>query len=343
MDKNTKKIEINDMIALCHIIDAYEEFEKKLIPMLDTRKYSKSFENKLSIISRGGFKTGAHKAKKFYKENKEIVDTINKHSNILMFITLNYCWDGTVDESFKFIKDYLLSHKEEIPQILALLEKLKELDFNNIFFNEKLDFTKEIYNVAPIYIHNCEITYVANPQVIPSTSSQISYKTPDSNYKMELEVIGTEYIYYTRKKIVLNSFIFDLNTLPEKIDTKQIFENLKEMKKEQVEKTSILRDTVELELNVSSVDRNLIRMEKLISRLTTIKNKDEFIKVLSNVKEGIEKLKILSQEHTDGISEQEPLLTPEVFEIEKTQYKSSNTEYNSTDLESTPMKRVRRK
>ena len=41
-------------------------------------------------ISAGKFKIGARKAKKFYKKNKSVIDTINKYSNITRFINDNY-------------------------------------------------------------------------------------------------------------------------------------------------------------------------------------------------------------------------------------------------------------
>ena len=43
---------------------------------------------------------------------------------------------------------------EEIPKILRLLEKLKELGFNKFEFNEDEDFTKTIYSVYPSFRRN---------------------------------------------------------------------------------------------------------------------------------------------------------------------------------------------
>ena len=58
----------------------------------------------------------------------------------------------------------------------------------------------------------------------------------------------------------------------------------------------------------------------IISKLEKVKNKEEFVAVLSSIKEDLEKLKTLTENHNASISEQEPLLTPDVLENEKTLY-----------------------
>ena len=40
MEKNNKEIEINNMIVLCHIVDKFDEFEKRLILATSSKFYS---------------------------------------------------------------------------------------------------------------------------------------------------------------------------------------------------------------------------------------------------------------------------------------------------------------
>ena len=69
MEKNNKKIDTNNMITLCHIVDEFDEFEKSLIPVISP-KYNRDFVFQLWDVSQGKFKLGARKAKRFYEENK---------------------------------------------------------------------------------------------------------------------------------------------------------------------------------------------------------------------------------------------------------------------------------
>jgi len=101
MEENNYSAEINNIITLCHIIDDFEEFEKKLLPVISP-KYNRDFVFQLWGISKGKFKLGARKAKKFYIENKSVIDTINKYSNVPTFINLNYDYYGEPNGSLHF-------------------------------------------------------------------------------------------------------------------------------------------------------------------------------------------------------------------------------------------------
>ena len=227
MEKNYK-VEINNIIALCHIIDNFKEFEKNLLPIISP-KYNRNFVFKLCDISQNKFKIGAKKAKKFYNENKQVIDTINKYSNVPTFINLNYDYYGKSNGNLEFFYEYISNHTEEIPNILKLLEKLKELGFSTFIFNENLDFTKETYFSEQRFSRNFNFTYVANPEIRPNYFDHISYKTSDSNYKIDLKINVDEISKYGNK-ITLNSLLFDPNTLPEKLDKKHTFDPLLSLK-----------------------------------------------------------------------------------------------------------------
>lgn len=332
MEKNNKKIEIDNMITLCHIVDEFDEFEKRLIPAISP-KYNRNFVFQVWDVSRGKFKLFARKAKRFYEENKSVIDAMNQYSNVPTFINLNYGWHGELTGDLRFFYEYLVSHKVEIPKILELLEKLKELGFGKFEFNEELDFTKETYGAYLSLSDNFNLTYVANPQVIPNYTDYINFTTTDSNYKMKLELSGIprkEISDYSRE-LVLNSLLFDPNTLPEKIDIEHTHGQLVRLKEEQKDKSSVIRSSVDLSISVSDLERQFIYTAGTISRLDGVKNKEELVAVLTSMKEDLEKLKKLSVEHDSNISQEEPLLTPEVLEQEKTLY-LRRREWSKIDL-----------
>ena len=315
------KGEIGNIIALCHIIDDFEEFEKKLIPMISP-KYNRDFVFQLWDISRGKFKVGAGKTKKFYNSNKEIIDTINQYTNITRFICDNYGYHGEPNGNLEFFYKYITSHKEEIESILAVLTKLDKLGFRDFEFSEELDFTKEVYSAYPSFDRNFDITYVANAEVIPNYQNHIYYKTTDSNYKMKLDLLGItekEISDYGRK-IELNSLLFNPNTLPQEINKENTYGKLLKAKNEQKEKTSLIRNSVDLSIGVSDLEQQFNYTSEIINKLSGVKNKEELVKILSSIKEDLKRLKILSVDYDNSILQEEPSLTPEVLEKEKSLY-----------------------
>jgi len=328
----TKKTYINNMITLCYIIDEFEEFEKKLIPAISS-KYNRNFIYQLWAISKGELKIGASQAKRFYQDNKSVIDKINKYSNVPMFINLNYDWYGKPNEDLCFFYNYLVEHKEEIPQILVLLEKIKALGFSYLKFNERLDFTKEIYEAYPSFDRNYNITYVANAEVIPNYLNNINYKSTNSNYKIELELIGIENksISQFGTEIIVNSLLFNPDTLPEKVDKEHIFDDLLNKKEKQNNTNKIVRNTVNLSIAISDLEEQYIHTNEIIERLDNIANKEELLKALLIIKKELEKLKALNIENENTISIQEPLVTPELLKREKRLY-LERRDFSSIDL-----------
>ena len=315
--KENYKIEINNLIALYHIMDDFEEFERKLKPLIST-KYNRDFVYNLWKISRGKFTFGAFKARKFYKENKAIIDTIGEYSDISSFINRHYDWQGNQIGNLHFFYQYLIEHKNEIDKILAVLEKLKELGFTSFEFNEDLDFTKETYNINQNY--NSVVKYVDNIKMIPHYENYIKYGTTSSNYKMELSTtIKSEFSKYGRK-IILNSLLFDVNRLPEKIDKETIINPILKLKEEQQEKSAPIRNSVDINVSIFDLETRLGYTTNTISRLEGVKNKKELLEVLSNMKQDVEKLRTLSSEYDSSVTENEPTLTPDVLEKEKSEY-----------------------
>ena len=193
---------------------------------------------------------------------------------------------------------------------------MKQLGFDDFTFNEDLDFTKESYDIYPTFRRNFRIIYVDNIVVSPSYTSEIDYKTASSNYKIDLDVIGNEISDYGRK-ITLNSLLFDLNRLPVKLDRKNTFDRIIDLKKQQEEKNTSIRNSVDLSISVSDLDEQLNSTSSIISKLDDVQNKSQLLEALLNIKGEVERLKTLSKQYDSSISEKEPSLTKEVLDREK--------------------------
>ena len=331
--QDNKMINIDNLITLCHILDDYEEFEKILIKAMKHGS-DRDFVFQLDDVSNGKFRLGSYKARRFYEENKLIIDAINHYSTIPSFINLNYGINGKIIGDIRFFYEYLVSHKEDIEKILFLMNKLKELGFDNIEFNDELDFTKEVYKTSLSQYDNFYLMYVANPEVIPNYTNEINYVTKDSKYKMILSITGykeKEISKYNRK-IILNSLIFNPYMLPEELDLEHTYGNLVRLKEEQSDETFLIRNSVDLNVSIFDLDKQYDSTYRIINGLNdNIKHREELVTILMEIKAKLEKLKLLGLEYNRSISRNDPLLSQELLEQEKVYY-LRRRENNLTDL-----------
>ncbi len=218
----------SNIITLCYIIDDFEEFKERLLPYLQT-EYNRDFIFQLGYISRGQFKIGAGKAKKFYKANKHVIDIINEYSNISRFICAIWDSKGEQKPDFQRIYEYILKHKDQINTIIDVLTRIDILGFYRFNLDETLNFTQETYKVYPVFGINRSITFVPNIQINNDLDDYTSYKTTESNYKIEILVDGDD-IKLDKSKIILNSLLFDENSLPTSLTRENTFEYIMVLK-----------------------------------------------------------------------------------------------------------------
>lgn len=308
MEKTNKKMYINDIIALCHIIDEFDMFNKKIMSI--SKEYDGNFPFELLEAWRVECLLGDIKLSR-------LIDTINRYSNVKKFIVRNYPMSMELCGDIEFFYGYLLRHKEEIPKILELLQKLKELGFDKFEFNQDLDLTKNFYHTDPSLRMVFGLNYVASPQIIPSRDKLISYKTTDSNYEMFIAFSGIseKIVSKSERKIVLKSLLFNPNTLPEKLDIDHTYGKLVKLKEQQkYTLLPIVRSAIELNTNILALEQQFNNTNETICRLNDIKTKKELVEVLNSIKENIGKLKSLKIEHFNSISKENSIISPEILE-----------------------------
>lgn len=322
MEKNYSAY-TKDLIALCHILDDFKEFQERL--KTEMPKYNRDFIFKLGDISKGERVFWAIKAKRFYNENKKVIDTINKYGgNLPRFIIASYYSPVKLssDNSSYFFYDYISSHRDDLDNILGVLNKISDLGFSKIEFNAELDFTKEKYDVDPIFRKNYSIVFVDNVEAIPNYQGYVFYRTKGSNYRMKLDIVGEE-IYQSShygNDITLNSLLFSPDRLPESISREDTFEKILELQQAQEDKEQSIRNSVDLNVSILDLDSQLSSTNWTISRLKNVENKEQLLDVLLSIGQEVDELKRLSAEYDSGVSEREPSLTPEKLEQERGAY-----------------------
>ena len=306
---NNNSANTKNMIAFCHIINEFEEFRKNL-SSINTKNYE-SFVQQLYEVSTGNFKIGAKKAKKFYNENKSVIDTINKYSQINEFlIELDVKYETSI------VYKYIMNNKSKIIKILGVLEELKYLGFERFTLDEEFDFTKKTYKADEIFEINFKVVYVDNIEVIPNYGEAISYKTTNSNYEMNLAT-DCDNFNNLWSNIYLNSLVFDKNRLPKKIDKETIFNSILSLKNSQEKNNTIIRDSVDMNIKILDFQELLNSIDKRINNLSNIEYKEKLVLALASIKNDFEKLKEICSEYDSSIIKQEPLLTKEILDNEK--------------------------
>ena len=317
-----KEVRVESLITLCHILNDYNDFTKNLAKLIKT-KYNRDIVYMLDKISNGEFVIGAHKVKKFYRENKSVIDTINKFSNISKFITYNYDYQGNLKEEtgLDYFYEYITSHKEDLEKILSLLEKIKKLYFYEIEFDDQIDFTCDNYKMHTRFNDNTAISYLDNMEALPNYQNDIvEYRTKGSNYKIVVHFLFGGFSRYSTKTITVNSLLFDSKTLPEDITQKIIFDKILSLKKKQQENCENLKNSVDLSVSIDDLYSQLDITSKVAERINEVETKEQLTDLLLVIKSYLEQLQDISLEYDESILQNSSHITKEKLQEEKKLY-----------------------
>lgn len=330
--KENKKFEVDKLLALAHILDKYENFRKNLIKFVSS-KYNRDDIYNLYEVSNGKMVLSP-KARKFYKNNKEVIDIINKYLQINTFIYASYKSNGEynkendVDYFYKYLKD----NEDKLDDIILLLEKIKKLGFRDFELTEENFKDKEYqFDLCAKYSFFTEINYLENMESIPTYQKEIiKYKTKGSNYCIQVPVIDDATNSYN-KKIILNNLFFDSKLLPKSLKKEDIYDKLIPLKQEKEEEELALKESVELGIGIADFESQFEKLSYIVYRLENIENKDKLKKALIDIKESIDSLKKVDKNNNDNVIEKNNTITSELIEKEKQKYLSIR-EFQQIDL-----------
>lgn len=184
--------------------------------------------------------------KKFYKENKNIIDTINQYTTIeLLLSDSSNNTSKQIDiEDLLFFYNYIIINKDKLTTIIALLEKIKKLGFEYVKFIIGYDFTKNDYELNLSIpedlkkIHYFENIKVLNIHSNIDSQKIMTYKTTSSAYTFMFDINGFNRSISTSNEIILNDLTFDANRLPSNISKEEILYTI--IKKEKLTKKGIM-------------------------------------------------------------------------------------------------------
>lgn len=231
MEKNTVyENYTKNIIALCYILDSFEEFSERLKNTMPT-KYNRNFISDLYDISMGKINFSL-KARRFYKENKTVIDTINKYSNLLLYTDFSYDGQDYLknEESLRFFHKYIMEHRVDLETILRVLNKIEHLQIDEIKLDKDLDFSKDEYELHYWKSENYHYVLLDNLLLVPSGETDlIRYKSTNSGYKIIVSRGACKSSYLDGQmasQITLNSLIINPDKLPNDTSAEGIYKTV---------------------------------------------------------------------------------------------------------------------
>lgn len=316
------RLSTENLFALCYAIDEFDQFDKELLQILSEKKSYKTHDKLIKLV-KGKKCLFAKKEKEVYQNNEYIINIINAYGNLETFLLDNYSKEG--ENTYKGLKtfiEYLKKNKENIDNIIDVLEKIQELGFDKIIFDENFDFTKEIYSVCTDIKGNFYIEYLDNMEAIPNYSKQsVKYKTNGSNYKITLALISSKISLSSPfNTIALNSLTFPKERLPEAIIESVTFDEIISLSSTVEKEKKIIRDAIDLNTSIDDLTGVYKRIIKKIENIDSIANKEEIISLLNCIKDIIRTMEDVSEEHSKDVISKNTNITKQILEAEKKAY-----------------------
>ena len=295
---------VNNMLALAHILDDYRDFKNRLnIYMFNN--YNKMEMNNLIRISSGKFIISS-RTKQFYEENKKIIDTINQYSSLNKFINTK--------DNIEYFYAYLNDNKDKLNDIISLLSRLKKLNFNEFALNSDEDFTKSEYKISKKE-RLATISYLENMEVIPNCNNDIvCYKSKGSNYIINMNV------YYFEKpenEIILNNLLFDKDKLPKSLERNEILNEIFSLKNTKKDEVSSLKSIINLDSDIHNLEDVYNSLLDTMSSLDNMENRKELLHIVLNIRDALNRLIKFNAKYTDGVVSKSNSITNEIVNNEK--------------------------
>ena len=309
------EVRTRDLLTLIVILNEFEDFNNKVIDLIKN-KNDYSF-NKIQKLSKNEKVIGAKKLKDFYNDNSEIINVINSYSNIGYFIDFNYDLNnGQLKDGFNQLYNYLLKNKDKLNGIIDLLIRIEKLGFENIFYNDKLDFSKNSYKTSSQYYLCEDFYYLDNMYVVPTYDGEkIEYKTKGSSYEMKLQKGFKNTVY--KRSITFNDLLVNPNRLPSELTKEETLDVITKLRYDIQSQYDILRESINMSLCIDDLKSKYCYLYDLANMCDVIEIKMKLLDVLKDLEEDILEIEYLSNSYEKTITNKNNVLSEEKVNIEK--------------------------
>lgn len=279
----SEKVYVTDIMGLCIIFNEYKQFSHS-IQILNNGSLD-DIENLLSLL-RGENISVSFEVENFYHNNSEAIKKLESRlskDDLIHFILLLYSTFKIIDNFY----NYILKHKIDINKLYKLLERIKNLGFEEFDFCENADFSHEINNISEDLKRNLIINHLENIQVIPSYPGNIAYYSEGSSYLITLSPTD---ISSFRPSIKLNNLEFDPNCLPDKLDVKEFFSKLLMENQRYNGGINAIKYCKDFDNPISNLQLTINKLNELKNRVDSEETKDRLTTLLKVLEEEFSRL-----------------------------------------------------
>ena len=279
----SEKVYVTDIMGLCIIFNEYKQFSHS-IQILNNGSLD-DIENLLSLL-RGENISVSFEVENFYHNNSEAIKKLESRlskDDLIHFILLLYSTFKIIDNFY----NYIIEHKIDINKLYNLLERIKNLGFEEFDFCENADFSHEINNISEDLKRNLIINHLENIQVIPSYPGNIAYYSEGSSYLITLSPTD---ISSFRPSIKLNNLEFDPNCLPDKLDVKEFFSKLLMENQRYNGGINAIKYCKDFDNPISNLQLTINKLNELKNRVDSEETKDRLTTLLKVLEEEFNRL-----------------------------------------------------
>lgn len=307
------RVYTEELLALCHIFDKYDNFYEDLKILLSKSKKEIDTIYSLQQISHDKFGIYSKAVKDFYEKHKDIIDEINKYSQIHRFICNAHSWNKETS-----IYQYLLSNKDNIDKIIKVLEKLISLRIYEIEFSEKFNFDKNYNEIYTNLSKNSYVHFYDNMEVIPTYGEEIiAYKTNGSPYDIELKVEPDVVEFCT---IQLNSLDFNPNRLPLKITKENTIDEIFALKESKQTEYDLIKKLIDLRIANHEAVMSFTKLQLEMIKLESSERKKDFLESMKKIRNQLEQIIESNKQYEIEALSSSEYVTQEVLDKEEQKY-----------------------
>lgn len=311
---------VEDLIAIVYNLEHFPELCKGIEEL--SKKYSRQeIIHHLKSATLGSKpRLGKRKIYKFYQESKELIDNINKHSDIFFFLANVYQQNGRPKDDIACYYKYLINHQDSKEQILQLLKRIKKLNIDQIIWNPSADFASKEYSIEEWYLHSevFRIAYLENMKIIPNGDKYIiKYTTAGSNYEIKFASPKSN---IAKNEITVTSLNFPVESIPENLTWNSAYNEINALSNEQEETLATLRNIIQLNVATDELEKIAQNTKATFSRILGASNKQELKNTLFQISDGIAKLYGIKKDYTETSLEGNSSLSLEIINNETKQF-----------------------
>ena len=203
-------------------------------------------------------------------------------------------WGFNIHNKLDQFYKYLISHKSELMEILALLEKIKLLKIKYIILSETT-FTNEVYKISEdISLRNDnKLYYLENMEAIPHyyDTGVLEYKTKESNYAIVLTLVGDNTLVFGDSKIILNNLTFNPDLLPSELTKESTYDKVMALRDDAyIRNCEVIKKNLDLRLLVGDMRMQYVDISKLAKDAWSLKESEQLMSEYRIVLRKIERL-----------------------------------------------------